>query len=279
MRSTEEVCEQCRARGSGVDGGKAPGQGETARHGTLRAQHRVGVSPAPARSRCATAWVAQTPNGATVSPETGPRCGQAARRDLRGGLAARPVPTATAEFILGPRPRVRALRGPRINSARTRGLAMTALVLCNEFLIHHTDRELLSSRHRRGEPEPAPRTPPDRWSNRGPGRCAATSSPTTLTTKPHASTASNRRNGRSASAIPGQLSAVRLPAGDPRARPSSLGVPDRGALLAADPRDRISRAAPPGSVTARWKPNAEQFLGGLRHLGIERARFQTDPVR
>jgi hypothetical protein len=31
-----------------------------------------------------------------VSPKTGARCGKAARRDLRGGLVARPVPTATA---------------------------------------------------------------------------------------------------------------------------------------------------------------------------------------
>ena len=126
--------------------------------------------------------------------------------------------------------------GRKASPYRDRGPAMTALVLCNEFLIHHTDRELLSSRHGCGEPEPAPRTPPDRWSNRGPGRCAAKSSPATLTTEPHASAASNRRNGRSARSegrapSPGQPSAVRLPASDPCpcARPSSLGVLDRGA--------------------------------------------------
>jgi enterochelin esterase-like enzyme len=33
-----------------------------------------------------------------VSPKTGARCGKAARRDLRGGLVARPVPTATTRL-------------------------------------------------------------------------------------------------------------------------------------------------------------------------------------
>src|SRR6202011_5094857 len=95
VRSTEEVLEQRRANGCGGDGGKAPGQGETGRQRTLRAQNRTGVSPAPARSCCATAWVAQTPNGAMVSPKTGARGGKAARRALRGGLGVRPDHTAT----------------------------------------------------------------------------------------------------------------------------------------------------------------------------------------
>src|SRR5208282_3773799 len=100
VHSTEEVLEQRRAIGRGGNGGKAPGQGETGRQRTLRAQNRAGVSPAPARSCCATAWVAQTPNGAMVPPETGARCGKAACRDLRGGLVARPVPTATASLAM-----------------------------------------------------------------------------------------------------------------------------------------------------------------------------------
>jgi hypothetical protein len=67
--------------------------------GKPRSGHRTGfsVSRVLAQSCCVTAWVAQTPNGATVSPETGARCGKAARRDLCGGLAARPVPTATGQ--------------------------------------------------------------------------------------------------------------------------------------------------------------------------------------
>jgi hypothetical protein len=77
-------------------------KGRLGRQRTLRAQDRASVSLAPARSCCATAWVAQTPNGAMVPPKTGARCGKAARRDLRGGLAVRPVPTATvAEPVLG----------------------------------------------------------------------------------------------------------------------------------------------------------------------------------
>ena len=32
------------------------------------------------------------------------------------------------------------------------------------------------------------------------------------------------------------------------------------------------------AMIARWQPDAEQLLGGLRHLGIERARLQTDAL-
>ena len=37
----------------------------------------------------------QYPNADHVRPETGARCGKAARRDLRGGRLATAVPTAT----------------------------------------------------------------------------------------------------------------------------------------------------------------------------------------
>ena len=94
-RSTAEVLEQGRAIGGGEDGGKAPGRGET---GSVT--HAPGTGPDRRDTAAGTVLLRNcmgpsTPNGATVSPETGARCGKAARRDLRGGLVATPVPTAT----------------------------------------------------------------------------------------------------------------------------------------------------------------------------------------
>src|SRR6266481_7691037 len=68
--------------------------------GDRSATHAPGAEP-DRRVTCAGAVLLRNcmgrpnPNGAMVSPKTGARCGKAARRDLRGGLVARPVPTAT----------------------------------------------------------------------------------------------------------------------------------------------------------------------------------------
>jgi hypothetical protein len=69
------------------------------------ATHAPGAEP-DRRVTCAGAVLLRNcmgrpnPNGAMVSPKTGARCGKAARRDLRGGLVARPVPTATVAPLL-----------------------------------------------------------------------------------------------------------------------------------------------------------------------------------
>src|SRR5262249_4422980 len=77
--------------GGGDGGGTAAGRGEghapdsaPERHVTEAASPRIGA-----------AWVPNTPNADHVRPETGARCGKAARRDLRGGRLATAVPTAT----------------------------------------------------------------------------------------------------------------------------------------------------------------------------------------
>ena len=71
--------------GGGDGGGTAAGQGE----GELRRMHRTQrrnrhVTEA-ASPRIGAAWVPNTPKADHVRPETGARCGKAARRDLRGG--------------------------------------------------------------------------------------------------------------------------------------------------------------------------------------------------
>src|SRR5690349_236176 len=68
----------------------AAGQGE----GELQCMHRTQcrnrhVTEA-ASPRIGAAWVPKTSKADHVRPETGARCGKAARRDLRGGLRSNP---------------------------------------------------------------------------------------------------------------------------------------------------------------------------------------------
>src|SRR6188472_4525851 len=60
-----------------------------------RTQCRNRHVPEAASLRTGTGGAAQAPHPGRVRPPTGARCGKAARRDLRGGRAVRPVPTAT----------------------------------------------------------------------------------------------------------------------------------------------------------------------------------------
>jgi Elongation factor Tu GTP binding domain len=57
---------------------------------------------------------------------------------------------------------------------------------------------------------------------------------------------------------------------------SPLGF-QRGHLPHSDRGPQMRRSVP--AMIARRQPDAEQFFGGLRHLGIERARLQSDILR
>src|SRR5437773_889723 len=72
--------------GGGDGGGTAAGRGEGELRRMPRTQRRNRhVTEAAASPRIGAAWVPNTPKADHVRPETGARCGKAARRDLRGG--------------------------------------------------------------------------------------------------------------------------------------------------------------------------------------------------
>ena len=81
--------------GGGDGGGTAAGRGEGELRGRSRTQRRIRPVTEAASPRIGAAWVPNPPKADRVRPETGARCGKAARRDLRGGRLATAVPTAT----------------------------------------------------------------------------------------------------------------------------------------------------------------------------------------
>src|SRR5215470_17613294 len=85
--------------GGGDGGGTAAGQGKGELQRMLRTQRWNRHVTEAASPRIGAVWVPNTPNTDHVRPETGARCGKAARRDLRGGRLATAVPTATVDFI------------------------------------------------------------------------------------------------------------------------------------------------------------------------------------
>jgi hypothetical protein len=103
--------------GGGDGGGTAAGQGEGELQRMHRTQCRNRHVTESASPRIGAAWVPNTPKADRVRPETGARCGKAARRDLRGGRGAILVPTATlsassADAAPACRPRSGRLAGP-----------------------------------------------------------------------------------------------------------------------------------------------------------------------
>src|SRR5262245_29390696 len=87
-----------RTKPNGIGGGD--GGGTAAGQGRERCDACSGLSAGTAcheaaSPRIGAAWVPNTPNADHVRPETGARCGKAARQDLRGGRLATAVPTAT----------------------------------------------------------------------------------------------------------------------------------------------------------------------------------------
>ena len=96
--STDESREQGRQlAGGGGGGGKAPAQGECQTAHTHRTPCRMRRVPPPRWPHGRTAWGAQPPNAAVLIPESGARCGKAARRDRCGGRSAMSVPTAIGQ--------------------------------------------------------------------------------------------------------------------------------------------------------------------------------------
>jgi len=81
--------------GGGDGGATAAGQGEGELQRMPRTQRRIRYVSGAASPRIGAVWVPNTPKADHVRPETGARCGKAARRDLRGGRGAILVPTAT----------------------------------------------------------------------------------------------------------------------------------------------------------------------------------------
>jgi len=75
--------------------GRHLGEGNAEWEHTPRTLRRICVPSAPTRWRRGTGWVATTPNPTTLSPKPRARCGNSARRDLRGGCAVMRIPTAT----------------------------------------------------------------------------------------------------------------------------------------------------------------------------------------
>jgi hypothetical protein len=81
--------------GGGDGGGTAAGRGEGELRRRSRTQCRIRPVTEAASPRIGAAWVPNTPKADRVRPETGARCGKAARRDLHGGRGAILVPTVT----------------------------------------------------------------------------------------------------------------------------------------------------------------------------------------
>ena len=70
--------------GGGDGGGTAAGRGEGKLQRMPRTQRRNQHVTEAASPRIGAVWVPNTPKADHVRPETGARCGKAARRDLRG---------------------------------------------------------------------------------------------------------------------------------------------------------------------------------------------------
>ena len=87
--------------GGGDGGGKAAGRGEGELRRMLRTQRRNRHVTEAASPRIGAVWVPNTPKADHVRPETGARCGKAARRDLRGGRGAILVGAASKAAELG----------------------------------------------------------------------------------------------------------------------------------------------------------------------------------
>src|SRR5689334_3101273 len=82
--------------------GRRPVGGKASRDACPGPSAETGMSPRRRACGPGRKGPPKPPRPGRVRPPTGARCGKAARRDLRGGRAVRPVPTATVRLWGGP---------------------------------------------------------------------------------------------------------------------------------------------------------------------------------